>query len=114
MGYGLLEDLPTGGNQVKEDGGTASALPVDRDLVGVAAEATDVALNPFEGLNLIQETDVIIRKSPTSEVWVGEESERRQTIIDGDNDDFLALVDPVIEGKICGVSINEAASVNVE
>jgi len=77
LGDGLCKDLISGGNQVKEDRGTASALPIDGDLVGVSTEVADVVLDPFQGLNLIQETHVVIGNSPTGEIRVGEESESR-------------------------------------
>ena len=114
LGNGLLEHLLTRRDQVEKNGGTTGTLSVDGDLVGVAAELVDVSLDPFQGLNLIQETNVIIRNNPTGEVGVGEESESGQTIVDGDNDNFLALVDPVIVGQSGGVSEDIAPPVNVE
>ena len=99
---------------MKENGGATGALSVDRDLARVAAEVADIAFNPCQGQNLIQETDVVVCNSPASEVGVGEESESRQTVVDRDDDHFLALVDPVIEREICGVSIGIAPSVNVK
>ena len=80
MGDGLLEDLVPGGNHVKEDGVAASTLSVDSYPVGVATEVVDVVFDPFQGLNLIQETDVVIRKGPAGEVGVGEESKSGQTV----------------------------------
>ncbi len=114
LGDGLVEDLLAGGNQVKEDGGTASALPIDGDLVGVSTEVVDVVLDPFQGLNLIQETHVVIGNSPTGEIRVGEESESCQTVVDRDDDDFLTLVDPVIVRQNGGVPEEIAPSVDIE
>lgn len=98
---------------MKKDGRTACAFPVDSDFVGVTPKVVDVLLDPFQGLNLIQETDVIIRDRPTGEVRVGEEPESCQTVVNGYNDDFLALVDPVIEGEIGGIPVDIAPTVNV-
>jgi hypothetical protein len=99
---------------VEKNGGTTGTLSIDGDPVRVAAKLVDVSLDPFQGLNLIQETNIVIRNSPTGEVSVGEESESGQTIVDGDNDNFLALVDPVIVGQSGGVSEDIAPPVNVE
>ena len=114
LGDGLLEDLVAGGNQVKEDRGPASTLSVDRYPVGVATEVVDIFFDPFQGLNLIQEADVVIRNDPAGEVGVGEESESGQTVVDGDDDDFLALVDPMIVRPRGGVPKDIAPSVNIE
>jgi hypothetical protein len=114
LGDGLLEHLLAGRDQVEKNGGTTRAQSIDGDPVRVTAELVDVFLDPFQGLNLIQETNIIIRNTPASEVRVGEESERGETIVDGDNDDFWALVDPVIVGQSGGVSEDIAPPVNVE
>ena len=114
LGDRLLEDLLAGRDHVKEDRGTAGTLSSDSESVGVTPEVVDVALDPFQGLNLIQETDVVISDSLTGEVRVGEESESRQTIIDRDDNNFLALVDPGIIGQSGGVSKEIGPSVNIE
>lgn len=114
LGHGLLEDLLSSRDQVKEDGGTASALSVNGNHVGVTAEVVDVLLHPLQGLNLVQETGIVIRNSPTGEVRVGKESESRQTVVDRDDDDLLTLVDPVIVGQSGRISEDIAPSVDVE
>ena len=75
LGDGLLKDLFAGGDQVKHDRTTSSTLPIDGDLVGVTAEMVNVVFDPFQGLILIQEANVVIRNGPTGELRVGEESE---------------------------------------
>lgn len=99
---------------MQEDGGTPGALSVDGDFVGITAEVVDVVLDPVQGLNLIQETDVVIRNSSTGEIGMGEESESSQTIVDRDDNNLLALMDPMIVGQGGGVSEDITTSVDVE
>lgn len=80
-------------------------LSVNRHLPRVAAKALDIRLNPLERLDLVEEARVEGPVGGVLQGGGGEEAEGGEAVVDGDGDDVGALVDPVVEGPVCGVSV---------
>ena len=99
---------------MKKDRGSTGTLPIYGDRSGITAEVIDIVVDPIQGLHLIQEADVVISDTTPGELWMGQESESRQTVVDGYNDDLLALVNPVIERPIFWVPVDVTPSMNVK
>jgi hypothetical protein len=81
------------------------ALPIDRHLPRIAAEALDIRLDPLERLDLVEEARVEVAIGGFLQGGGGEEAEGGEAVVDGDGDDVGALIDPVVEGPVCGVSV---------
>ena len=99
---------------MKKNRGSTGTLSVYGNHSRITAKVIDIVVDPIQGLHLIQEADVVISDTTPGELWMGQESESRQTVVDGDNDDLLALVNPVIERPTFWVPIEVAPSMNVK
>ena len=96
------------------NGPRAGALPVNGHLARVAAKRVDVLLDPLERLDLVVQGDVGIAYAFARELGRGEETQRVQAVVDGDDDDVRGLVHPVIEGPVTRVAEDVCAAVDVE
>ena len=90
----------------------AGRLPVDRDAVRVTAERADIALDPAQRGNLIEQSVISARpvRILRGERRVRKKAERAETIVDGDED--LALLDKrhaLIQRLIAQTALKAAA-----
>jgi hypothetical protein len=81
----------SGGGELGQDAEPARGLAEDGDAAGIAAEAGDVALDPAQRGLLVHQAVVARRAARLGgEGRVGQEAERAQPVVDGDDDHALA------------------------
>ena len=66
-------------------------LTEDGHVVGVATELCDVLLDPLQGFNLVEDTIVArhLVRTLGSQIWMAEETEDAQTVVDGNEHNVL-------------------------
>ena len=87
-------------NKVKFNRASARALSIDSDLIRIATKIRYVPLDPSQGFNLIQKTSIEITNGCVSECRRCKEPERWQTVVYWDNNNILALMNPMIKGPV--------------
>ena len=96
--------------------GSACGFPEEGHVVGVAAKACDILMHPLQGLELIQESQVLC-------VWVVlavrkvrqmQEAHHAESVSDGNNDDIGIFLHEIeaIEHRVNGSACLESSAMN--
>ncbi len=101
-------------NEMELHRGSSRALPVDSYPRRIPAERSNMSLDPFKSLCLVKKANIEVSIDSVREFWDSEEPEGRKTVIDGDDDDIGALMDPIVEWKGGGVAVNVASSMDID
>ncbi len=100
-------------NQMKLYRGPSCTLSVDRHPRRIPAERSDILLDPFEGLYLVKKAHIKVSIGGVCEFRNSKEPEGRKAVVDGDDDNVGTLMDPMVEWKVSGVTVNVASAVDV-
>src|SRR5690606_28219092 len=81
-----------GGGAEHADGDAAGGFSKDRHAIGITSERGDVALNPLQSRDLVEEA--VVSRSPVrglrTELGMREKAERADAVVDRDQHDPLA------------------------
>lgn len=100
-------------DQMKLHRRPSRTLPIDSHPRRIPAERSDMSLDPFEGLYLVKKACIKVPTGSVCEFRDSKEPEGRKAVVDGDDDNVGTLMDPTVEWKVGGVTVNVASAVDV-